>query len=112
MHGGESVADGVGGRPVLILACVGALGDQRFDLGVCGIGLLGRFFLFFEKIQREHLVELTEHKALGGVVGVRLQHVVDHRQTERSVEVVVHRLFEFGEQRVCFILFGLSVLAE
>ncbi len=97
--GGEHVAYPVGLGVVLRLLCRGALGEQALDalvvllfrLGVFPAQLVG----LLDEAQAQHAVKVGDGGELGRVVRLGLERVVERRDGERGVEVVVHRVGEF-----------------
>ena len=126
----QLVTDAVGLRPVFVGFCRGTRRDLVVD-PVLGdafffkkLELLCRFFrlclcrLFdlgvsrLDQSEGEDAVEVGDQPALGRVVELALEHIIERGDGKGGVQVVVERRLEFLLIRLCGVEIGLAVLAE
>ena len=107
----ESITDAVGLGKALGLFGILTPADQRLHIGIllaaltdhgeeCGLGRhLGLLFALvsclFQQLQAQYAVEIRQHGALGGAIGLGLEHIIQHRNGHRGIQVVIHGLGEF-----------------
>ena len=97
--GSELVADAVSLGVVLVFLCFGAEGDLSHDLGIFTLVGGCSFFLLLgsegsEEVESENSVVILDDRALGSVVYLELEHIVNGGNCKGCVDIVCNSLGE------------------